>query len=51
MTNKVHDPNLMLLVFLDLKKEAGNLSFIRFGHMKQLTPISKSLNFNALSSM
>ena len=49
MTNKVHDTNLMLLVFLDLKKQ-GNLSFITFGHMKQLTAISKSLYFNALSS-
>ena len=45
MTNKVHDTNLMLLVFLDL-----NLSFITFGHMKQLTPISKSLHYFALSS-
>ena len=26
MTNKVHDTNLMLLVFLDLKK-VGNISF------------------------
>ena len=44
MTNKVHDTNLMLLVFINLK------TFITFGHMKQLTPISKSLHFNALSS-
>ena len=46
MTNKVYDTNLMLIVFLNLKK-VGNLSFITFGHMKQLTPISKSLHFNA----
>ena len=51
MTNKVHDTNLMLLVFVFfLFKEVGNLSFITFGHMKQLTPISKSLHLNALSS-
>ena len=49
MTNKVHDANLMLLVFLDFN-EVENLSFITFGHMKQLTPISKSLHFNALRS-
>ena len=46
--NKVHDTNLMLLVFLDLKK-VGNLSFITFGHIKQLTPILKILHSNALS--
>ena len=44
MTNKAHDTNLMLL------KKVGNLSLITFGDMKQLTPISKSLHFNALSS-
>ena len=49
MSNKVHDTNLMLLMFLDLKK-VGNLSFITFGHMKQLTPFSESLHFNAVSS-
>ena len=47
MTNKVDDTNLMLLVFL---KEVGNLSLITFGNMKKLTPISKSLHFNALKS-
>ena len=46
MTNKVHDTNLMRPVFLDL----GIVSFITVGHIKQLTPISKSLYFNALSS-
>ena len=46
MTNEVHDTNLMLLVFLDLKKW---VIFHSFGHMKQLNPISKSLHFNALS--
>ena len=49
MANKVHDAYLMLLAFLDLKK-IWNLLFITFGHMKQLTTISKSLHFNALSS-
>ena len=49
MTNEVHDANLILLVFLDFK-EVGNLSFVTFGHMKQLTPISKSIHLNALSS-
>ena len=49
MTNKIHDTNLMRPVFLDLKK-VGIVSFVTFGHMKQLTPISKSLHFNALSS-
>ena len=49
MTNEVHDTNLTFLVFLDLKIK-GNLSFITFGHMKQLIPISKSLHFNASSS-
>ena len=39
MTNKARDTNLMLLVFLDLKK-VGNLPFTTFGHMKQLAPIS-----------
>ena len=51
MTFKVHDTNLMLLVFLNSKKwGGGGLSFITFGHMKQLTPISKSLYFNELRS-
>ena len=49
MTNEDTDTKLMLLVFLDFE-EVGNLSFITFGHMKQLTPILKSLHFNALSS-
>ena len=49
MTNKARDTNYMFLVFPDLKKW-GIFLFITFGHMKQLTPISKSLHFNALSS-
>ena len=49
MSNKVHDTNLMRPVLLDLKK-VGIVSFITFGHMKQLTPMSKSLHFNALIS-
>ena len=43
MTYKVHDTNLLLVVFLDF-------SCITLGHMKQLTHISKSLHFSALSS-
>ena len=39
MTNKVHDTNVMHLVFLDLKK-VGNLSLLTFRHMKQLTPLN-----------
>ena len=44
MTNKVHETNLMLV------KEVGNLSLITFCLMKQLTPISKRLHFNAFNS-
>ena len=47
MTNKVHDANLILLLFLNFK-EVGNLSLITFCHMKQLTPISKSLHFQCV---
>ena len=49
VTKDVFDTKLMLLVFLNLKK-VGTLSFITFGHMKQWTPISKSLHLNALNS-
>ena len=45
MTNKVHDTNVMLLVFPDLKT-VGNFLFITFGHMKQLTSISLKLHLN-----
>ena len=45
MTNKVPDTNLMLLVFLDLSKEVGNLSLITFCRIKQLTLISNMDKF------
>ena len=44
MTNKVRDTNVSSF------NKVGNFSFIAFGHMKQLTPISLKLHFNALSS-
>ena len=43
MTNKVHDTHLMLLVFLF--KEVEDFSLIKFCQMKQLIPISNSLQF------
>ena len=49
MTNKVHDTKYDASNVSKFE-EVGNLSFITFGHMKQLTSISKNLHFNALSS-
>ena len=48
MTNKVHDGKFDASRVSGLK-EVGNLSLITFGHMKQLTPFSKSLHFKVLS--
>ena len=44
MTNEVHDTNLNILVFLNLKKWGI------FCHTKQLTPPQKVYIFNALNS-